>query len=94
MGVPRRPGREPAITTVESQRGEQDTGPAAVVKGRAKGSAASSGRSHAAHGALSPIRRQYLEIKARYPDAILFFRLGDFYETFEDDAIGTSFTLI
>lgn len=36
--------------------------------------------------ALSPIRRQFLELKARRPDAILLFRLGDFYETFEDDA--------
>jgi DNA mismatch repair protein MutS len=35
---------------------------------------------------LSPIRRQFLELKARRPDAILLFRLGDFYETFEDDA--------
>ncbi len=35
---------------------------------------------------LSPIRRQYLELKGRRPDAILFFRLGDFYETFEEDA--------
>ncbi len=34
----------------------------------------------------SPIRRQYLDIKRRYPDTILFFRLGDFYETFDDDA--------
>lgn len=34
----------------------------------------------------SPIRRQYLDIKRRYPNAILFFRLGDFYETFDDDA--------
>ena len=34
----------------------------------------------------TPIRRQYLELKARYPDTILFFRLGDFYETFDDDA--------
>ncbi len=34
----------------------------------------------------TPVRRQYLEIKARHPDAILFFRLGDFYETFDDDA--------
>ncbi len=32
------------------------------------------------------MRRQYLEQKARQPDAILFFRLGDFYETFDDDA--------
>src|SRR5690348_754261 len=36
--------------------------------------------------ALSPIRRQYLELKQQRPDAILLFRLGDFYETFEDDA--------
>jgi DNA mismatch repair protein MutS len=35
---------------------------------------------------LSPIRRQYLELKRRQPEAILLFRLGDFYETFEDDA--------
>ncbi len=35
---------------------------------------------------LSPIRRQYLELKARRPDAILLFRLGDFFETFEEDA--------
>jgi DNA mismatch repair protein MutS len=35
---------------------------------------------------LTPLRKQYLELKARYPGAILFFRLGDFYETFDDDA--------
>jgi DNA mismatch repair protein MutS len=35
---------------------------------------------------LSPIRRQYLELKRRQPDALLLFRLGDFYESFEDDA--------
>ncbi len=35
---------------------------------------------------LTPVRRQYLEIKRQYPDAILFFRLGDFYETFDEDA--------
>jgi DNA mismatch repair protein MutS len=35
---------------------------------------------------LSPIRRQYLELKRQRPDAILLFRLGDFYEAFEDDA--------
>ncbi len=35
---------------------------------------------------ISPIRKQYLEIKRKYPHAILFFRLGDFYETFDQDA--------
>jgi DNA mismatch repair protein MutS len=35
---------------------------------------------------VTPIRQQYLEIKRNHPDAILFFRLGDFYETFDEDA--------
>lgn len=34
----------------------------------------------------TPIRRQYLDIKGRYPNAIVFFRMGDFYETFDEDA--------
>ena len=37
-------------------------------------------------GKVTPLRQQYLDIKAKYPDAILFFRLGDFYETFDQDA--------
>jgi DNA mismatch repair protein MutS len=39
---------------------------------------------------LTPLRRQYLEIKHQHPDAIVFFRLGDFYETFDEDAKITS----
>jgi DNA mismatch repair protein MutS len=35
---------------------------------------------------VTPVRRQYLEIKRQHPDAIVFFRLGDFYETFDKDA--------
>ncbi|MEX2161016.1 MAG: DNA mismatch repair protein MutS [Anaerolineales bacterium] len=35
---------------------------------------------------ISPVRQQYLEIKRQHPGAILFFRLGDFYETFDADA--------
>ena len=35
---------------------------------------------------VTPIRKQYLQLKAQHPDAILFFRLGDFYETFDQDA--------
>ncbi|HUG14340.1 MAG TPA: DNA mismatch repair protein MutS [Thermomicrobiales bacterium] len=35
----------------------------------------------------TPIRRQYLSIKRQYPDIVVFFRLGDFYETFDDDAV-------
>jgi DNA mismatch repair protein MutS len=35
----------------------------------------------------TPARRQYLELKRQHPGVILFFRMGDFYETFDDDAI-------
>ncbi len=38
----------------------------------------------------TPMMRQYLETKARYPDAVLFFRLGDFYEMFFEDAVKAS----
>ena len=35
---------------------------------------------------LTPMRHQYLQIKKQYPDTIVLFRLGDFYETFDEDA--------
>ena len=35
---------------------------------------------------VTPIRQQYLEVKRQHPDSIVFFRLGDFYETFDQDA--------
>lgn len=35
----------------------------------------------------TPMMKQYLEIKEQYPDAFLFYRLGDFYEMFNDDAV-------
>ena len=38
------------------------------------------------HDDVSPARQQYLDIKRDYPNTILFFRLGDFYETFDEDA--------
>jgi len=38
----------------------------------------------------TPVRQQYLRIKRKYPHAIVLFRLGDFYETFDDDARITS----
>ena len=34
----------------------------------------------------TPARRQYLKMKEEHPDAILLFRMGDFYETFDEDA--------
>lgn len=38
----------------------------------------------------TPLMKQYVEMKAKHPDAILLFRVGDFYETFSDDAIQAS----
>lgn len=40
--------------------------------------------------AKTPLMNQYNQIKAKHPDAILLFRVGDFYETFSEDAIKTS----
>ncbi len=39
---------------------------------------------------VTPLMRQYFKVKAKYPDAILLFRVGDFYETFGEDAIKAS----
>lgn len=38
----------------------------------------------------TPLMKQYIEMKGKHPDAILLFRVGDFYETFSDDAITAS----
>lgn len=45
------------------------------------------------HSKLSPMMKRYFEIKSNYPDCLLFFRLGDFYEMFFDDAVTASKTL-
>ncbi|MBO4534948.1 MAG: DNA mismatch repair protein MutS, partial [Clostridia bacterium] len=39
---------------------------------------------------ISPMMRHYLEVKAKYKDTILMYRLGDFYEMFFDDAVTVS----
>ena len=39
---------------------------------------------------ISPMMKQYLDIKNQYEDTIIFFRLGDFYEMFFEDAITAS----
>jgi DNA mismatch repair protein MutS len=41
-------------------------------------------------GKTTPLMQQYLRVKAKYPDAILLFRVGDFYETFGEDAVKTA----
>ena len=39
---------------------------------------------------VTPMMAQYLEIKAQHPDALLFYRMGDFYEMFFDDAVAAA----
>lgn len=41
-------------------------------------------------GKVTPLMSQYFKLKAKHPDAILLFRVGDFYETFSDDAVKTA----
>lgn len=39
---------------------------------------------------LTPVMKQYFDIKNSHQDALLLFRCGDFYETYEDDAVSAS----
>lgn len=41
-------------------------------------------------GKVTPLMQQYFQVKQKYPDAILLFRVGDFYETFGEDAVKAS----
>ena len=43
--------------------------------------------SHPTKSAVTPVMRQYLDTKQQYSDAVLFFRMGDFYEMFYEDAL-------
>jgi len=52
----------------------------------ANGTSSSVSPSGAAQAALSPAMRQYQQFKAQYPQYVLFFRMGDFYEMFWEDA--------
>ncbi len=47
----------------------------------------------AARGGVTPMMAQYLEIKTDHPDALLFYRMGDFYELFFEDAAKAAATL-
>ena len=38
----------------------------------------------------TPLMKQYYEVKGKHPDAVLLFRVGDFYETYSDDAVKAS----
>ena len=63
----------------ESAPAQQESQPAAAAAGEAP-----------AEAEQSPIARQWAEMKAKHTDAILLFRVGDFYESFGDDAVAVS----
>ena len=54
---------------------------------------AKAGKNDSATPTLTPLMSQYAQVKATHPDAILLFRVGDFYETFGEDAVKTARTL-
>ena len=48
------------------------------------------GNNNAGEGKTTPLMQQYVQVKTKYPDAVLLFRVGDFYETFGEDAVKAS----
>ena len=59
----------------------------------AAGTAAGAGAPASGEAGVTPMMAQFLEIKAAHPGALLFYRMGDFYELFFDDAVAASATL-
>ncbi|MCB0544267.1 MAG: DNA mismatch repair protein MutS, partial [Saprospiraceae bacterium] len=51
---------------------------------------AKKGGKKSGEGKTTPLMQQYVQVKTKYPDAILLFRVGDFYETFGEDAVKAS----
>ena len=41
---------------------------------------------------LTPMMKQFLDLKAKHPDAVMLFRCGDFYETYSTDYLGNTHT--
>src|SRR5919206_4220000 len=60
--------------------------PARRSVGRERRGSAPNRRGAARAWMATPAREQYLALKAQHPDAVLWFRMGDFYELFDDDA--------
>src|SRR6266550_716270 len=76
----RRPLRDPRGGGAHAAAAAHPCGRPAVRGGGAVTTAGAGGATE------TPLMQQYRDIKARYPQTILFFRMGDFYEMFEDDA--------
>ncbi len=75
------------MAEVKAMRPQAESAPA---QQESQPAAAAAGEAPAAEAEPSPIARQYSEMKAKHSDAILLFRVGDFYESFGDDAVAVS----
>jgi DNA mismatch repair protein MutS len=76
------------VTQVKTAKGAgEEAAPESNLEGMEGGTEPAGAREIAS---LTPMMRQYLETKALHPEAILFFRLGDFYEMFFEDAVRAS----
>ncbi|MCH7983207.1 MAG: DNA mismatch repair protein MutS [Chloroflexi bacterium] len=79
----------PARASAKTERPAPKNGPRNSGSSGTSGATETSGttgKKKARGKKLSPGRRQFLEFKARYPDALLLIRMGDFYECFDEDA--------
>ena len=73
------------VTDVEAEQADETTAPAGEPPRRRA--------SATAGGDVTPMVKQYLEIRQAHPDGLLLFRMGDFYEMFFDDAVAASAAL-
>ena len=80
---------EPAVPTpARSKPKKQQPGPTTTNHNSASGKRSSSTK--ASKTEITPSMAQFLEIKAANPDSVLWYRMGDFYELFFDDAVVVS----
>src|SRR5262245_29131763 len=82
--TPRDPAT-PAADSAPATGAEESALPGAIAEPPSAGASTTRGRGRTA--SASPLMEQYTRIKREHPDAFLFFRLGDFYEMFFDDAV-------
>jgi DNA mismatch repair protein MutS len=83
-GIPQEDAAQ-AAQAAEAAAGGAAAGPLEVELGAS--TLVTAAAALASPATLTPMMRQYLEVKAQNPDAVLFFRLGDFYEMFFEDAV-------
>src|SRR5215471_10111137 len=90
MTAPQRPRNLTPILTSRLPRGplpkSSSTRPARSPRDPARDPAMKSNDAPSSLAGHTPMMRQYLAIKAQYPDMLLFYRMGDFYEMFHGDA--------